>query len=68
MSSGYNSFISFVASILISHDDDISLFPTHKIKKWNIVNNLVPFRVGGVLYHYYKLIELIGKFTDYKLD
>ena len=32
------------------------------------VDNLVSFRVSWVLHHYYKLIELIDKFTDYKLD
>ena len=31
------------------------------------VNNLVPFRVGGVLHHWYKLIDLIDKLTDYNL-
>ena len=28
------------------------------------VDNLLPFRVSGILHHYYKLIELIDKFTD----
>ena len=32
------------------------------------IDNLVPFRVSGVLHHYYKSIELIDKFTGYKLD
>ena len=38
--------------------------PNSEIKKQKIVNNLVPFRVGGVLHHWYKLAELIDKFTD----
>ena len=44
---GYDSFISFVVSIVILYDDDISLFPTHKIKRRRLLI---------ILFH----LELVG--------